>query len=287
MRHLAILATLALNTDHHIRITPKGNSFKTAWRELLKSGSLLRVLSYRDFKIRYTQTYLGFLWSVIQPLAGLSAIFILFYKLAKLEPEGVPYLPFALSGLILWNYFAYVSTQSAAVLINMQSMIKKIYFSKLSLPLSKVLVGAVDFSVGLLLFVALSIYFQTSLGQLWIYIPVLIFTVTAASGLGMLISAFSIRYRDAQQLIPFLIQMLFFLSPVAYSSTLVGNLLPADWQWLYFLNPMSGILDLLRHALFDLPLHPHFYISLLVSLLLFLCGAWFFVRSEKKMADLI
>jgi lipopolysaccharide transport system permease protein len=224
---------------------------------------------------------------VIQPLAGLSAIFILFYKLAKLEPEGVPYLPFALSGLILWNYFAYVSTQSAAVLINMQSMIKKIYFSKLSLPLSKVLVGAVDFSVGLLLFVALSIYFQTSLGQLWIYIPVLIFTVTAASGLGMLISAFSIRYRDAQQLIPFLIQMLFFLSPVAYSSTLVGNLLPADWQWLYFLNPMSGILDLLRHALFDLPLHPHFYISLLVSLLLFLCGAWFFVRSEKKMADLI
>lgn len=276
-----------MKTTHYIKITPKGNSFSTAWRELFASSSLLRVLTYRDLKIRYAQTYLGFLWSVIQPLAGLSVVFVLFYKLANLQPQGVAYLPFALSGLILWNYFNYVSAQSAAVLINMQSMIKKIYFAKLTLPLSKVLVGAVDFGIGLILLLGLMFYYHQSVLQIWIYIPVLVFTLAASAGLGMLLSAFSIRYRDVQQLIPFLTQMLFFITPVAYSSTVAENLLSPNMQWVYFINPLSGILAVLRNNLFDLPLHPQYYISFISSLILFVLGAWFFVKSEKKMADLL
>ncbi len=212
---------------------------------------------------------------------------MLFYKLANLQPEGVPYLPFALSGLILWNYFNYASAQSAAVLINMQSMIKKIYFSKLTLPLSKVLVGAVDFGIGLILLLGLLLYYQIPVLQLWVYVPVLFFTIAASAGLGMLLSAFSIRYRDVQQLIPFFTQMLFFITPVAYSSTVAENLLSPNWQWVYFVNPLSGILAVLRNVMFDLPLHPHYYISFISSIVLLVFGAWFFVKSEKKMADLL
>ncbi len=271
----------------YIKITPRGNSLQTAWRELLRSGHLLRVLVYRDLKVRYAQTYLGFLWSLFQPLTGLAVVFVLFYKLAGLQPEGVPYLPFALSGLILWNYFSYVLAQSAAVLINMQAMIKKIYFPKLSLPLSKVLVGSIDFGVGLALFVGLMLFYKLPLSGMWVLVPALLAMLAAAAGLGMLLSAISIRYRDVQQLIPFFTQMLFFLTPVAYATSLAGSVLPANGQWLYFLNPMAGILNLLRYALFDLPLSPYFSISLWVSFSLLALGIVSYIRAEKKMADLI
>jgi lipopolysaccharide transport system permease protein len=276
-----------LSNKQHILITSKGNSLGTAWRELRESGHLLRVLTYRDLKIRYAQTYLGFLWSLLQPLTGLAVVFVLFYKLANLQPQGVPYLAFALSGLIVWNFFSFVVTQSAAVLINMQAMIKKIYFPKLSLPLSKILVGTVDFGVGLLLLVALLLYFGISPGGLWVFIPTLFFMLSAAVGLGMLLSAISIRFRDVQQLIPFLTQMLFFLTPVAYASTFAESLFPEHLSWLFYLNPMAGALSLLRNGLFDLPFAPASYVSFTVSLMLLLLGVWSYVRAEKKMADLL
>lgn len=276
-----------MNNKHYINITAKGNSLSTAWRELRKSGNLLRVLTYRDLKIRYAQTYLGFLWSFFQPLAGLAVVFVLFYKLAGIQPEGVPYLPFALSGLVLWNYFSFVLAQSAAVLINMQAMIKKIYFPKLSLPLSKVLVGSIDFSIGLLLLVGLMLYSGISLGGIWVFIPALLFTLSAATGLGMLLSAVSIRYRDVQQLIPFFTQMLFFLTPVAYATTLAENLLSENLRWLYFLNPMAGVLNLLRHHLFNLHFAPESYLSFTISIALLGVGLLAYVRAEKKMADLL
>lgn len=270
-----------------IKITAKGNSLSKAWYELLNSQSLLREFTYRDLKIRYAQTYLGFLWSVLQPLTSLAVLFVLFYKLAGLQPNNVPYLPFALSGLLLWNFFSFVLSQSAAVLINMQAMIKKIYFPKLCLPISKVLVGSVDFMVALALFIGLMLYYSISLGGIWAFIPALFFTLSAAIGLGMLLSAFSIRYRDVQQLVPFFTQMLFFLTPVAYATALVQNLIPQKYEWVYFLNPLVGALNLLRNSLFGLEFSTLSYLSFGVALVFLFTGLYAYVKAEKKMADLL
>lgn len=276
-----------MSRTYSIRITNKGQSFGEAIRELWRHPDLLWAFTYRDLKIRYAQTALGYLWSVIQPLFGVMAVFLVFFKLAGLETGKIPYLVFALSGLVFWNYFNYVLTQSAASIIHMQAMVKKIYFPRLSIPFGKSIVGAVDLLIGLLILSIVMQVYGFSLFSLGSFPVILLLTAMAALGGGMIVSALSIRYRDLQQILPFLTQILFFLTPVAYPSAMLTKALGEDWLWAAYLNPMVGILELFRHFLFHESLSPLSFISMGVSGLLFITGLWLFVSTDKKMADLI
>lgn len=260
---------------------------KTAVSELFSNPGVLLAFTYRDLKIRYVQTFLGYLWSFLQPLLGLAAVFVLFFKMAGIGSGDVPYLAFALSGLVFWNYFNYLVTQTASSLLNVQAMIKKIYFPRLSLPFSKAFVGLVDLLVGLLILLGILIYYDLPLLPLLLFPVILFFTLLAAVGLGLLVSALSIRYRDLQQALPFALQILFFLTPVAYPTALLQSVLPSSWFWVTYLNPMTGILELFRFLLFGTPLSEILWLSLAVATGLFVAGLFVFTRVDKKIADLI
>jgi lipopolysaccharide transport system permease protein len=221
-------------------ISPAGNSLTQSIKELIQNPGVLRALAMRDIRVRYAQTFLGIGWGLLQPLLGLAAVFVLFFRLAGIDSGGTPYLVFALSGLVLWNFFYYLVTQSSSGLVHMQAMIRKIYFPRLSIPFSKVLVGMVDLLIGTFLLMAFMRYYNLSLTGIWMIMPAAVITILAALGIGLIVSAISLRFRDLQQVIPFLLQILFFLTPVAYPSSLIEKLLPANILWISYLNPLSG-----------------------------------------------
>lgn len=249
---------------------------------------MLYNFAYRDYRARFAQTLLGYGWAIIQPLMAAAVLFFLFRNLLQVDTQGVAFLSFTFSGLLLWNYFSFVLSQSSASLISAQSMLQKIYFPRIILPLSKGLLGLVELAISLVLFlfIAFAEGQVRALGLLS-FIPLLLGTLAAAWGLGLWLSALSIRFRDLQQALPFLLQMLFFISPIAYSPALVQERLPESLQSLYYLNPISGILELFRAALFNLDYRPQAWYSLIIALLLFISGWWYFHRVERKIADLI
>ncbi len=248
---------------------------------------MLWTFTYRDIRVRYAQTYLGLAWSLIQPLFGLAAVFILFFKIAKVETGGIPYLSFALSGLVFWNYFNYVVTQSSSSLVNMQAMIKKIYFPRLALPFGKSIVGLIDFAVALLLLFIANLILNQPVSGLLVFPLILLLTACTALGIGTIVSAISLRYRDLQQIIPFALQLLFFVTPVAYPQALLAGLIPEKWTWVIYLNPMAGLLELFRGFVFGTAISPLVWVSVAMAMALFLTGVLFFMRTDKKMADLL
>lgn len=268
-------------------ITPKGQSVTSALKELWNAPALIRAFATRDLNVRYAQTYLGFIWSVVQPLFGLSTLFILFFKIAGIQTGTVPFLAFALSGLIFWNYFNYVLTQSASAMVSMQAMVKKIYLPRLSIPTAKALVGLVDFGVGLTLLIVVCIYYEISLIGLLAFPIILIWIAMAALGIGLTISAISLRYRDLQQIIPFAMQLLFFLTPIAYPTAKLSGLISSDWQWVVYLNPLAGLLELFRGFLFGTPFSGAVIVSIILAPVLLFIGLWSFVKADKQMADIV
>lgn len=246
-------------------------------------------LARRDFKVRYTQTALGALWALIQPLISIAVLYLVFKQALKADTAGIPFLSYTLSGLLFWGFFNYNLSQGSAALIQSRAMIQKIYFPRILLVLSKGIVASVDLFLVLLLFIIIA---YSNIVGAWINVTHFLWALAlcflSAQGLALWISALSIRYRDLQQVIPFFSQLLFFLSPIAYSPELwTENLSESHQIWLY-LNPMFSALEIWRSGIFDLsPLAlPN---ALLVgngfALFLFISGWWFFQKSESKMAD--
>lgn len=256
-------------------------------KEVFEQRQLMLTFAARDYKVRYAQTFIGYWWSLIQPIASVAVLFVVFQKLVKVPTEGVPYLPFALSGLILWNYFNYVITQSAASLINNQGMIRKIYFPKLTLPLSRAIVGLVEPVVGFVLLLGLLMYYgHLNLGVLFFLIA-LIGTAISALGIGLWTAALSIRYRDMQQILPFVLQFIFFLTPVAYSADLLSGIIPSQWGFVLYLNPMTGIIESFRAILFGGDFNLLILMSYAAGLVLFASGLALFQKMEMKIADIV
>lgn len=242
----------------------------------------------RDYKVRYAQTWLGYWWSIVQPLASLAVLYLVFSKMIKVNTGEVSYFSFALSGLVLWNYFYYVVTQSAASLLNAQAMIKKIYFPRLALPFSRTLAGLIEPLIGVcILGLFMLIYKEGGPFGFIAFSGLLILTMVGALGIGLWAAALSIRYRDIQQILPISLQFLFFLSPVAYGSGLFQDLIPQGMEWLLYLNPMTGIIDLFRGLNFGLAISSNAWISVSVAMVMFCTGLLFFRSVERKMADLI
>ena len=243
------------------------------------------MLSYRDIKVRYAQTLLGFAWAVINPVVSMLLLYFVFGIVAKVDSQGIPPLLFVMAGLLAWTYFARVVGESGNSVIGAQSLVKKIYFPRLIIPLSKSISGLIDLAVVLLLlFIMLLIYRIPFTWQMLMIVPFILMTVLAGMGFGVWIAALTIRFRDFSHILPLILRIGMFVSPIAYGASLV----PETYRRVFNLNPLTGIIEGIRWALFDIPLDADaVWISLIVILIILSTGIWYFLRMDKYIADVI
>ena len=265
-------------------ITPE-SSKKLNIRELYHYKDLFFTLAWRDLKVRYAQTFLGLLWAVIQPLVTLLIFTLIFGKAIEVDTGTIPYPTYALAGMSAWAYFSFVMSQSGGSIIASGEMVKKIYFPRLIIPLSKALVALVDFLVTITLLLILMVYYKVPIGSELLWFPLfLILNIMTALGVGIWLSALTIRYRDFQHVVPFMVQIGLYATPIAYPVSLV----PENYQFLYHLNPMAGIVEGFRYSLFSNESLPEMaYVSFLVALIIFISSLIYFKRMERSMADLV
>ena len=259
-------------------------------KELFQYKDLFITLAIRDLKVRYAQTILGFVWAFLQPLSSLIIFTFVFNRVANVNTgTEAPYSIFAMSGMIAWTYFAFVLNQSGSSIIGAQGMIKKIYFPRLIIPLSKAVVGFVDFGIAFLLMMGLMLYFQYSPSSNIIYLPLFILlTVITSLAVGIWVSVLSIRYRDFQHIVPFITQFGLYATPIGYTANTAIQNLPEWLRIVYYLNPMAGVIDGFRWCILGTnPPTQYAYISFAIVILIFISGLFYFKKVEKIMADIV
>src|ERR1035437_266926 len=229
-----------------IRIRPHHAWVPLEWRELWSYRELGYFLVWRDLKVRYKQTVFGGLWAIIQPFMMMVVFSLFLGRIGGIAPAGVPYPLFAFAGLVPWTLFSQSVVGSSNSLVMASNLIQKVYFPRLLLPVSAIGSTLLDFAIAMVVLGLMMLYFGVlpSLAVLWL-LPLTALALTAALAVGIWLSALNVRYRDIRYVVPFLIQLGLFASPVAYSS----DLIPAKWRALYELNPMAGVLEGFRWAL--------------------------------------
>ena len=277
------------HSDHYSEkvIRRKSGWISLNLREILEFGDLLYFLVWRDIKVRYKQTALGVLWVILQPLLAMILFTIIFGKLARVPSDGIPYPLFVYSGLLLWNFFSAALNNSGNSLIANSNLISKVYFPRLIIPASATLSGIPDFLISSVIFMGICIFYNATPQVAGIIlIPFLLFLVImVAIGCGLWLSALNVEYRDFQYVIPFLLQIWMFATPVIYPSTLF----PEKYRWLLALNPMCGIIEAFRaisigHQQIKWEL---LGISIVISSLIFVSGLLYFKKVERSFADVI
>ncbi|MCB0763117.1 MAG: ABC transporter permease [Flavobacteriales bacterium] len=258
-------------------------------RELASYRDLFLTLALRDIRVRYAQTVLGLSWAFFQPLATLGIMILIFGRAVKVDTAGVPYPMFAITGISAWAYFAFVLKESGSSIISAQEVVRKIYFPRLIIPLSKAAVGLVDLFVALLVLgVIFVIYGITPSARFPLAFAYLAGIMVAAVGVGIWISALTIRFRDLQHVVPFLIQFGVFISPVAYPAEVVASNLPRYAQVLYYLNPMAGLIEGYRWSLIGVGDPGGLcYLSIASAAVLLVTGLVYFRSIERVVADLV
>ncbi len=254
-------------------------------RECWQRRDLIKVLFWRDLKVRYAQTSLGFIWAVLNPVISILLLMFVFNVVARVNTFGIAPLLFVTSGLCAWNYFSRVVAEAGDSIVGAQSLVKKIYFPRLVIPMSKGLAGMVDFVVVfvVLLFLALVHGYPVTLKYL-LFLPAIFLLMLISLGGGIWISALSIRFRDFHYIVPILLRIGMFVSPVAYASQQV----PEKYTWMVGLNPITGIIDSFRWILFGLPVNLSLVVtSLITGLIIFISGLLYFIHMEKYIADII
>lgn len=254
--------------------------------ELWRARELIGFLAWRDLHVRYRQTAIGVLWAVIQPFFTMVVFTVVFGHLAGLKSEGVPYPIFAYAALVPWQFFVYCLTQSGTALIANQNLITKVYFPRLAIPLAVVLAGLVDFGVASIVLGAMMAYYGVAPTAAIALLPVfLALALVTALGAGLLLSATAVRFRDVQYVIPFLVQLWLFATPIAYEP----GIFPQPWRSLLGLNPMTGVAEGFRWALLGTHSAPGISIllSMGVALVLLCVGLFTFRRMEASFADRI
>ena len=257
------------------------------FRELLRYRELFYFLAWRDILVRYKQTVIGIAWSVIRPLLTMLVFTVVFGRLAKLPNEGVPYPILVFSAMLPWQYFANAMQESSNSLIAESRLISKVYFPRLIVPASSVIVSAVDFLISLALLGLLMLGYSFVPSWTFLFMPFFFLLATlAALGAGFWLSALNVKYRDFRYIVPFLVQFGLYVSPVGFSSSVV----PERWRLLYSLNPMVGVIDGFRWCVQGTASSiylPGFLLSAVISVLAFFSGVWFFRRTERFFADFI
>ncbi len=270
------------------KVTSKTNLINDL-REIIEYKDLFLTLTLRDFKVKYAQTLIGLLWAFIQPIATIIIFSLIFGKAINVNTNGVEYPLFLVIGMSCWTFFSSVMMQSGNSIISSQEMIKKIYFPRLIIPLSKSIVGFVDFLIALLFVIVFMFYYGHNLDSKILYLPIFFIVLLMASlGTGIWLSALTIRFRDFQHITPFIVQFGLYASPVAYASQSIVNSLPKWLNILYFLNPIAGIIEGFRYSIIESYfLNEYFIISILSSILIFISSIFYFKKIERKIADII
>jgi len=267
-------------------IPPKG-LVGLDFRELWRYRDLLYIFIWRDIKVRYKQTAVGVAWAIFQPVLTMIIFSVLFGRLAKLPSDGAPYPIFVFTGLLLWNYFSASLINSSESLISNEAIVKKVYFPRILLPGSTIITPAVDFAISFVVLLALMLYYNfvpSALGLL--IVPVLLLIAMISSlGLGLFLSSLNVKYRDVRHIMPFFLQISMYVTPVIYPVTII----PQKFQWIAYLNPMSGVITLARSLLLgsvqvEWILLP---ISFGVAILLLLFGLVYFRKTERFFADIM
>jgi lipopolysaccharide transport system permease protein len=255
-------------------------------RDVWAYRELLLFLIWRDVKVRYKQTALGAAWAILQPVMTMVVFSIFFGALGKIPSDGMPYPVFAFAALLPWQLFAYALSESSNSLVSSQNLITKVYFPRLVVPMAAVLAGLVDFAIAFGVLALLMAYYGIAPGPAVVWLPAFVLLALAtALAAGLWLSSLNVRYRDVRYTIPFLTQCWLFVTPVAYSSTLV----PLRWRLLYGLNPMAGVVDGFRWALLGQARTPGGLLAASTAAVVVLLagGLIYFRQTEQTFADLV
>lgn len=254
-------------------------------RDLWAYRDLLYFLTWRDVKVRYKQTVLGAAWAIIQPLFTMLIFTLFFGKLAGIPSDGVPYPLFAFAALLPWTFCSNAVTNSGNSLVGSANLITKVYFPRLIIPAAAVAAGLIDFAIAFLLLIGMMFWYQVGLSISLLLLPALVLLLALlALGVGMWMSALNVKYRDIRYALPFCIQLWMFATPVIYPLSMV----PPKWRWLMAINPLTGIIEGFRAALFGRQFDwPALVISVAVTAVVLVCSAYSFRRMEKSFADVV
>ena len=254
-------------------------------KELKAYQDLFYFLVWRDIKVLYAQTVLGFSWAILNPLVQIIIFSIIFGKVAKIPTDGIPYVLFSTVAIIPWTYMSEAMSTSSQSLVAGQNLLGKVYFPRLIFPLTSVLAKLVDFSISLMLVVAVMIYYQVSPTWNLVYLPLLVLLMMIVpSGVGLWLSALAIRYRDVKFAMPFIIRMLIYSAPILYSASAI----PDQYRFLYSLNPIVAVVEGFRACLLGVPMPWEFILpGSLVAVLVLMFGAVYFRRMERVFVDVI
>ena len=254
-------------------------------KELIQYRDLFFFLVWRNIKVLYAQTILGFLWAILNPLIQIVIFTIIFGKVAKLDSGGIPYALFSTVAIVPWSYMSGAMTASSQSLVSGQSMLGKVYFPRLIFPLTPVLSKLVDFGISLILVAAVLIYYHIKPTINFIFLPLFIMMMMAVpAGIGLWLSSLAIRYRDVNFVMPFLLSMLIYSAPILYSA----DAIPEVYRFIYSLNPIVSIIEGYRSCLLGTPMPwIHVIPGLITSGLLVFSGALYFKRMERVIVDVI
>lgn len=268
-----------------IIIEPKGKLAGFQFHELWNYRELLRFLVVRDIKVRYKQTVLGGLWAILQPFMNMVVFTIFFGHLAKVPSDGLPYPIFVYTALLPWQFFSGGIGSSGNSLVASSNLISKVYFPRMIIPAASLGAGCLDFLIAFGMLILMMVYYGIYPGLgIFLFPFLMVLVAVAALGVGMILAALNVAYRDFRYVIPFLVQFWLFATPVIYPASLV----PEKWRWLINLNPMAGLITGIRSSLLNLPLFwTDIWISGTISIGLFVIGIVYFKKMERRFADII
>jgi len=269
-----------------IYLKPSKGWLSIDFNELWHYRELIYFLTWRDIKVRYKQAVLGIAWALLQPVLTVLIFTVVFGILLQTPSQGLPYPLFAISALLPWQLFANALQRSSISLVGNANLITKIYFPRLAIPLSSVMAALVDFGVSFLVLIGMMVYYRFMPGWNMLWLPVIIlFALLTALAVGLWLSAINVQYRDVQHMVPFIVQVWMYASPIVYPIEIIPE---GIWRTLYGLNPMVGVIQSYRWALLggDQP-DATMLISIVVVLILLVSGVYYFRRMEKTFADIV
>lgn len=268
-------------------ILEPGGGIRHYWRDIWKYRELFLFLAWRDILVRYKQTAIGIAWSVLRPFLTMVVFTIVFSKLAKLPSDGIPYPVLVYAAMLPWQFFANTLAESSNSLIDNQNLLTKVYFPRLIMPASSVIVALIDFFISLVILAGLMLWYGFLPDWRIALLPFfLLQALLFAFGCGLWISALNVQYRDFRYVVPFLIQFGLYVSPVGFSSSIV----PEQWRLVYALNPMVGVIEGFRWTIAGkeaLIYWPGFLLSLVLIGAILISGFWWFRRMERSFADVV
>ncbi len=264
-----------------------GRLKRNYWADLKRFRELFLFLAWRDILVRYKQTVIGLAWSIIRPLLTMIVFTVIFGRLAKLPSEGVPYPILVYAAMLPWQFFATAFSDASNSLVSNANMLTKIYFPRIIIPTSTIIVNLVDFLISFVILIGLMIWYQFVPSWRILLLPLFLgLALLTTLGSGLYVSALNVKYRDFKYIVPFIVQFGMYISPVGFSS----NVVPDKWRLLYSLNPMVGVIDGFRWCILgnDTSLYlPGFFLSMGLIIFLLIFGTSYFRKVERSFADVI